>query len=55
MYLTGEELKKVVNSGNNGEIFVPKNDHIRLFLKTTQGGSLKIGDITITVEKGLKN
>ena len=55
VYLTGEELKKVVNSGNNGEIFVPKNDHIRLFLKTTQGGSLKIGDITITVEKGLKN
>lgn len=55
VYLTGEELKKVVNSGNNGEIFVPKNDHIRLFLQKTQGGSLKIGDITITVEKGLKN
>lgn len=51
MYLTGEELKKVVKSGNNGEIFVPKNDHIRLFLQTTQGGSLTIEGITITVER----
>lgn len=51
VYLTGEELKKAVNSGNNGEIFVPKNDHIRLFLQATQGGNLKIGNITITVAK----
>lgn len=51
VYLTGEELRKVVDNGNNGEIFVPKNDHIRLFLQTTQGGSLTIEGITITVEK----
>lgn len=52
-YLSGANLKNAVNSNNNGEIYVPKNDNIRLFLQQSQGGTLKIGEeeIIITIEK----